>query len=106
MNQPSVRRITARETRAGTQRSLPRLVAAARQRPDYGDAMRTPDRMIAVAAWLLENGHRALLAVTGGRFPTTVAGMQPVELHTTGRRSGQRRSTLLTAPICEEDRKS
>ncbi|GAA0923334.1 nitroreductase family deazaflavin-dependent oxidoreductase [Virgisporangium aurantiacum] len=66
--------------------------------------MRTPDRMIEVGAWLLENGHRALLTVTGGRFPTTVAGMQPVELHTIGRKSGLRRSTMLTAPICEDGR--
>jgi deazaflavin-dependent oxidoreductase (nitroreductase family) len=60
--------------------------------------------VIEAGAWLLETGHRALLAVTGGRFPRTVAGMQPVELHTIGRRSGQRRSTLLTAPIDEDGR--
>ncbi len=66
--------------------------------------MRTPDRAIEVGAWLLENGHRALLALTGGRFPRTVAGMRPVELHTIGRKSGLRRSTLLTAPICEDRR--
>lgn len=30
--------------------------------------------------------------------------MPPVELHTVGRKSGQRRSTMLTAPVCEEDR--
>lgn len=66
--------------------------------------MRTPDKAIEVGAWVLEHGHRALLAVTGGRFPRRVLGMQPVELHTTGRRSGQRRSTMLTAPVCEEDR--
>ncbi len=53
---------------------------------------------------MLENGHRALLKVTCGRFPRTVLGMQPVELHTLGRMSGLRRSTMLTAPICEEDR--
>ena len=65
-----------------------------------------PDRnkMIDVGAWVLENGHRALLKVSGGRFPRTFLGMQPVELHAIGRKSGERRSTLLTAPICEEDR--
>ena len=66
--------------------------------------MRQPDRLIAMGAWTLEHGHRALLKVTGGRYPRTILGMQPVELHTTGRRSGQRRSTMLTAPICEGDR--
>lgn len=62
------------------------------------------DRAIDVGAWLLENGHRTLLWLSGGRFPRTVSGMQPVELHARGRKTGQRHSTLLTAPICEEDR--
>jgi deazaflavin-dependent oxidoreductase (nitroreductase family) len=66
--------------------------------------MRTPDRVIDVGAWLLENGHRALLKLTGGRFPRRLLGMQPVELHVTGRKTGERRSTLLTAPICEAER--
>lgn len=66
--------------------------------------MATPDRVIDAGAWVLENGHRALLKLTGGRWPRTVLGMQPVELHVIGRRSGKRHSTLLTAPICEDDR--
>jgi len=66
--------------------------------------MQTPDGVISFGAWCLENGHRALLKVTGGRFPKRILGMTPVELHTIGRRSGQRRSTMLTAPICEPDR--
>ena len=53
---------------------------------------------------MLEHGHRALLTLSGGRFPRTVAGMQPVEIHTTGRKTGLRRSTLLTSPIYSEDR--
>ena len=66
--------------------------------------MRTPDKMIDSGAWMLEHGHRALLKLSGGRFPRTVLGMQPVELHTIGRKSGLRRSTMLTAPIFEEER--
>lgn len=66
--------------------------------------MQTPDKVIEIGAWMLEHSHRALLAVSGGRFPKKVLGMQPVELHTTGRRSGQPRSTMLTSPICEPDR--
>lgn len=62
------------------------------------------DTVASVGAWLLENGHRAVLAVTGGRWPRRLAGMQTVELHAVGRTSGKRRSTLLTAPICDEDR--
>jgi deazaflavin-dependent oxidoreductase (nitroreductase family) len=45
-----------------------------------------------------------LLTLTGGRYPKKVAGMQPVELHTIGRKTGQRRGTLLTSPIYGEDR--
>lgn len=66
--------------------------------------MRTPDPVLAAGAWMLEHGHRALLFVSGGRFPRKLLGMQPLELHTTGRKSGQRRSTMLTAPIFEPDR--
>lgn len=66
--------------------------------------MATSDRAIEAGAWMLENGHRALLKLTGGRFPHRIAGMQTVELFTTGRKSGQRRSTMLTAPIFDETR--
>ncbi len=62
------------------------------------------DAMAGIGAWMLENGHRAILAVTGGRWPKKLAGMQTLELHVVGRKSGQKRSTLLTAPICEADR--
>lgn len=48
--------------------------------------------------------HRAILAVSGGRLLDKPFGMQAVELHVTGRKSGQRRSCMLTAPILEEDR--
>ena len=62
------------------------------------------DTVASIGAWMLENGHRAILAVTGGRWPKKLAGMQTLELHVIGRKSGEKRSTLLTAPICEEDR--
>jgi deazaflavin-dependent oxidoreductase (nitroreductase family) len=48
--------------------------------------------------------HRCLLALSGGRLGTSVVGMRAVELHTTGRKSGQRRSVLLTAPVYEDER--
>jgi deazaflavin-dependent oxidoreductase (nitroreductase family) len=64
--------------------------------------MPIPDRVLEAGAWMLENGHRALLAVSGGRFPRTVQGMLPVELHTYGRKSGKRYSTLLTAPVHDD----
>jgi len=62
------------------------------------------EKLIDIGAKALENGHRVMLKLSGGRYPRTVMGMQPVELHAIGRKTGERRSTLLTAPICEEDR--
>lgn len=66
--------------------------------------MRVPDPVIGVQAWLLENGHRSLLLFTGGRFPNKLVGMQTVELHTTGRKSGREYSTMLTTPVHDEHR--
>ena len=45
--------------------------------------------------------HQGVLKLTGGRLGNTVFGMKAVHLHTTGRRSGQRRTVMLTAPIYE-----
>ncbi|MBX5486187.1 MAG: nitroreductase/quinone reductase family protein [Mycolicibacterium hassiacum] len=66
--------------------------------------MRTHDVIASTGAWVLERGHRLLLALTGGRFPRTVMGMLTLELHTVGRKSGRRYSTLLTAPVHDEHR--
>jgi deazaflavin-dependent oxidoreductase (nitroreductase family) len=62
------------------------------------------DAVASTGAWMLETGHRVILAATGGRWPRRLLGMQTLELHVIGRTSGQQRSTLLTAPICEDDR--
>jgi deazaflavin-dependent oxidoreductase (nitroreductase family) len=43
--------------------------------------------------------HRTVLWASRGRLLDSAFGMQTVELHTVGRKSGQRRSVLLTAPI-------
>lgn len=48
--------------------------------------------------------HRALLRVTGGRIGSRLYGMDTVELHTIGRRTGEPRATLLSAPVHEEGR--
>jgi len=66
--------------------------------------MAKSDRRIEMGAWMLENGHRVVLALTGGRYPKKVAGMKPVELHTVGRKSGKPYATLLTAPLYEPHR--
>jgi deazaflavin-dependent oxidoreductase (nitroreductase family) len=48
--------------------------------------------------------HRVVLKVSGGRLLSNPMGMPTVELHTIGRTTGQRRSTLLTAPVHEDGR--
>jgi deazaflavin-dependent oxidoreductase (nitroreductase family) len=47
--------------------------------------------------------HRAMLTVSGGRLGWNAAGMLVVELTTTGRKSGQARSVMLTSPVQEGD---
>ncbi len=48
--------------------------------------------------------HRTLFRASNGRIGGNVMGMPAVELVTVGRKSGQRRSTMLTAPIIDDDR--
>jgi hypothetical protein len=48
--------------------------------------------------------HRAIVHLSGGRVLGTAFGMPVVELHTVGRKSGQPRSTMLTAPVIDGDR--
>lgn len=52
-----------------------------------------------VAMRLMNAGHRVLLKVSGGRLGWDIGRMPVLELTTTGRKSGQRRSTMLTAPL-------
>ena len=47
--------------------------------------------------------HRTLLAVSGGRLGWRAGGMPVVELTTTGRRSKQPRTVMLTSPVQEGD---
>ncbi len=48
--------------------------------------------------------HRTVLRLTGGRVGWKLGAMTAVELHTIGRSSGKRRSTMLSAPISDENR--
>ena len=52
----------------------------------------------------MNGAHRMLLALSRGRLGWTIGTMPAVELHTIGRSSGQRRSTMLTAPIHDDGR--
>ncbi len=45
--------------------------------------------------------HRLVVKVTGGRIGYDAGGMPVLELTTTGRKSGQARSVMLTAPLTE-----
>jgi deazaflavin-dependent oxidoreductase (nitroreductase family) len=65
---------------------------------------RRNDLVAAAGAWMLEHGHRTLLALSGGRFPKRLGGMETLELHTIGRKSGLRRSTMLTTPMHDDHR--
>jgi deazaflavin-dependent oxidoreductase (nitroreductase family) len=47
--------------------------------------------------------HRLLLGASGGRLGWRVSGMPVIELTTTGRKSGQPRTTMLTSPFQEND---
>jgi deazaflavin-dependent oxidoreductase (nitroreductase family) len=50
---------------------------------------------------MMNRVHRVVMSATGGRIGWSVGSMPVVELTTTGRRSGQPRTTLLTSPYQE-----
>ncbi len=52
----------------------------------------------------MNTAHRLLLKVSGGRIGHDAMGMPVLELTTVGRRSGERRSVLLTAPLTDDGR--
>src|SRR3954464_12047986 len=60
--------------------------------------------LVDISAKVMNGVHRAVLRLSGGRVLNNAFGMPVVELHTTGRKSGVRRATMLTAPIAEQDR--
>ena len=48
--------------------------------------------------------HRSVVNASGGRFANSALGMPVVQLHTTGRKSGKPRVTMLTAPIADDQK--
>lgn len=48
---------------------------------------------------LMNRAHRLLLKLSGGRFGWVANGMPMLELTTIGRKSGDRRSTMLSSPM-------
>jgi len=55
-----------------------------------------PSKMTLVA---MNAVHRAVIAVSFGKLGWTLSGRPALELTTTGRKSGQPRSTMLTSPL-------
>lgn len=53
---------------------------------------------------LMNQTHRVLLAVTGGKVGRSFSGMPVIELTTIGRKSGQPRTSMLTSPLQEGSR--
>jgi len=47
--------------------------------------------------------HRGILRLTGGRLGWRFSGMPMLELTTTGRKSGQKRTTMLSSPLQRGD---
>jgi deazaflavin-dependent oxidoreductase (nitroreductase family) len=66
--------------------------------------MSVKDSVTDIGGKIMSRSHKLLLKVSGGRVLDKAFGMQVVELHTIGRKSGQRRSTMLTTPIHDDDR--
>ncbi|WP_130176399.1 nitroreductase/quinone reductase family protein [Cryobacterium sp. SO1] len=64
----------------------------------------TSDRLRDLSMRAMNAVHRSLQVVSRGRLGWKLGPMPVVELHTIGRKTGERRSTLLTAPIHEPDR--
>jgi len=69
--------------------------------PDPGQIL-TDARDAWVKLW--STMHEAAFRVTEGRICNRLLGMPVVELTTTGRRTGQPRSVMLTAPLAEPGR--
>jgi len=47
--------------------------------------------------------HRGMFMATNGRLGNRIAGMPVLMLETTGRKSGKKRTTMLTSPVQEDD---
>jgi deazaflavin-dependent oxidoreductase (nitroreductase family) len=84
----------------------PRTAADLRPKPidDEERDMKVQQQVMDAVVKTMNVVHRAALKATRGRLGNQVFGMAAVELHTTARKSGQRRSVMLTAPIHEPGR--
>ncbi|MEB0305434.1 nitroreductase family deazaflavin-dependent oxidoreductase [Cryobacterium sp. 10I1] len=62
------------------------------------------DRSVDLGMKTMSLMHRAVLKASGGRLLASFGPIPVVELHTIGRSTGKRRTTMLTAPIHDRNR--
>jgi deazaflavin-dependent oxidoreductase (nitroreductase family) len=60
--------------------------------------------LIDVGFRLMSSSHQAILRISHGRVLHTAFGMPVVQLRTVGRKTGQTRTTVLTAPVHDASR--
>ncbi len=65
--------------------------------------MRAPPRLVDTGFRALNRFHRGVVRLSRGRLGRRAFAMAVIELHTTGRRSGLERTTLLTVPVRDGD---
>jgi deazaflavin-dependent oxidoreductase (nitroreductase family) len=53
---------------------------------------------------LMNRMHKGLLRISGGRILSSAFGMPAVELHTIGSKTGEKRSSMLTSPVHDDNR--
>jgi deazaflavin-dependent oxidoreductase (nitroreductase family) len=66
--------------------------------------MATPNQSSGIGFKAMNWAHKGLLRVSGGRILSSAFGMPAVELHTIGSKTGQKRSTMLTSPVHDDNR--
>jgi deazaflavin-dependent oxidoreductase (nitroreductase family) len=66
----------------------------------YGGAVSNPAKDLVAKG--LNVVHRTLFEITNGKIGGRAGGMPAVKLETTGRKSGQRRTVMLTSPVQPE----
>ena len=66
--------------------------------------MDLPDTLKDVQMKTMNAVHKTILTVSGGRLGTRVGNMPVVKVTTTGRKSGEPRTVMLTTPIQEDGR--
>ena len=65
--------------------------------------MRAPPRLRDAGFRALNRFHRCVVRLSGGRLGRRAFGMDVIELHTVGARTGLARTTLLTVPVRDGD---